>query len=65
MRDYTEMYWVYITDKNQSFLEWYGPEQKNSFIFYTLYTHEKKNTEMAYGRYPISNNSRSNLYFYW
>ena len=27
-RDYTEMYWVYITDKNQSFLEWYGPEQK-------------------------------------
>jgi len=28
MNDYKEMYWVFISDKNKNFLDWYWKEQK-------------------------------------
>ncbi len=28
MRDYTEMFWVFISDEDKNFLDWYGPEKE-------------------------------------
>lgn len=28
--DYTQVYWVFVTSEEWSFIDWYGPEQKKS-----------------------------------